>query len=133
MRSHFQNLINLAVIVVIAFFFCFLDPEGGYKTHSIYLPQSLVKVSSVKAKDVKVITELPPHFMLRGYINTSKHWGEKTDAGAKLNQSEALKLAKEIAAKHGANAILLRQAGFQGHNNPLDSWSSYWLAVRVNP
>lgn len=131
MNRHAQNCINFAIIVLITIIFVSLDPEGGYQTHAMFLPVNTSKQPTLSANDVKVIPHLPGQFILRGYINTSRHWDNKASKTTILNKSEALATAKKLAAEHGANAIYLRQESYERQKSPLDSYSSYWLAVKT--
>ncbi|MCF6766850.1 hypothetical protein L3V86_00515 [Thiotrichales bacterium 19S11-10] len=104
MNQQLQNILHLLITVVVLSIFYAIYPAQTYKPHGIYLPQNSQNYKDIATDSVRLLTA-PPNGAPIGKINLLMH-NQSTSQNELENiliQSESY--IKELAAKHGANAV----------------------------
>ena len=133
-----RELIYIAISCIITIFLLLLSPKHNFTPKGIYLPNpnSMIDNSiktnkkTIKPEDVK-ITRYPPNTEKSATINIIKHFKALTPEANNKNNMAILKVAKEIAAKNGANLLLLVGAFQSPFVGPLDEIQMNFYAYKI--
>ena len=114
-----QNILNLFIILLIALTSLVLSPKSQARTSGVFLPQMPHHFASVNKNEVQVL-KYPIGQSVLGIINV-KAILQNFSKPVELKKSKtAVALAKQIAAKNGANAIYFTiKTGNDGVENVL--------------
>ena len=131
-----QNLINLAVALTIAAVIWFLQPQHTLGPHGILLPSGLSTTANLPAispDQVQVYDNPPNSYSLVGYVRTTIHFDDLSDAAMQRYNTIDINYAKQLAAQAGANGLWIQAAGrSEGGINPLDGFLVYAEAIHVS-
>ena len=133
-----RELIYIIITGIITFALLYLAPKPNFTPKGIYLPnpnamitqKSDTKTKNVLSSDVK-ITKYPPNTEKSATINIIKHFESMTPEANKKNNLEILELARKIAAKNGANLLLLVGISQTPFVSPLDEIQMNFYAYKI--
>lgn len=129
MNNSTQNIIHLAIIIVVAAIFFAIAPVHDKQVHGILLP-SQSPLKPVTDMNIPVYQSKPAGAISLGLINTAKHFESESKAANEKNFKDSMAFAKKLGAGYGANGLVFLQA-YPGDTGPLDSFASFWEPIYV--
>ena len=125
----YQNLLGLAILVIVSLICWPLAPKPSSTPVGILLPSGPLK-TAISTHQVQLLSVMPPNAKILGIIHTKLYYPrlslpqEQQDMGASLNY------AKTLAAQAGANGVVPTLMGTTGIANPLDGFVVQANAIR---
>ena len=112
MNKLLQNFLYLIIIAAVSVAVIYTSPKQVNLPHGILLPASATSYLSIAPSKIQVynFSTLPAHYQHIGLINTSIHYTDTTHKALQKDYQQLVNYAKSLAAKHGANGIVLGQA-----------------------
>ena len=126
-----QNVLYAVIIVVVAVVLFAVAPHYRYNVHGVFLPANQQHYTPVNANTVQLYTAMPVGAEVIGTIRTMQHFGSTSKATLADLQKEALRYARQQAAQHGANGVVITQLGRTAQTGPLDGVILYAKAIRT--
>ncbi len=126
-----QNLLHLAILIVISALFWLVQPSPEYQSHGILLPTGK-SYPAISMDKVKVLGHFPPNYIDLGLIRTTHHFNSVAIGQQNQEERENLQYARLLAGRVGANAIAVTLLGRSNQIGPLDGTVLYAKAIRIN-
>lgn len=126
-----QNLLHLAILVIISALFWLTQPSNNYQSHGILLPTGKT-YPAVSIDKIKVLGHFPADYTDLGVIRTTHHFSSVSIDQQNQEERDNLQYAKYLASKSGANAVVVTLLGRSNQIGPLDGTVLYAKAIRTN-
>ena len=121
-ENYLQNGIYLILLILVAVISWPLAPTPSPEAHGILLPNISSTFTPISSKEVSAQNTVPITGTLIGNINTEIHYSGTTLQNDTQNLNKSLILAKDLAAKAGANVLVISRIGRTIAAGPLDSF-----------
>lgn len=131
MNRSAQNLLHLAILIAVALFFWMVAPKPVIQSHGILLPTKMKPRQPIAVNQVKVLGHVPAHYQDLGLIRITRHFDSTATKTQDAEEKDNILKARQLAAKRGANAIVVTMLGRSDQVGPLDGTSLYAKAIYV--
>lgn len=126
-----QNILYLAILAIVAIGLFMLAPKQALTLHSIYLPATphVQHNPTTQASNIVVYRYLPTGAKVLGEIRTMQHYNNTKPSTMKRLERHAIQQARIIAARHGANGLVIHTLGYTPNPGQLDGVVLYGQAI----
>ena len=121
-ESYWQNGIYLILFALIVWLCWPLAPTPNPDARGIFLPNNGNSLNIIDPALVEVVNAAPITALLVGTISTKIHYSGTSASNDDQNMQKSLVVAKQLAAAHGANMLVLTQIGRTIDDGPLDGF-----------
>lgn len=126
-----QNILYLVILAIIAIVLFIVAPHYRYNTHGIYLSTTQQQYQPVPVNTVQLYSAMPTGAEVIGTIRTMQHFGSTDKTAMTRLQESAVHYARQQAAQHGANGVVISELGRTTTRGPLDGVILYAKAIRT--
>jgi len=103
-----RTILYVLIIIAVTAFLEITAPARPYEAHGIFLPVTK-SLPAINANQVKLYRAPPANYTLLGRVNVEMHFTHKpTEQTAVQLENKA----RQLAAEHGANGLVISQFGY---------------------